>query len=127
MPPAAPPVVARDTLQVPTLRLKLIATTISGGLMGMAGAVFPSFLTFVDPLTAFNLEFAVNSLAMPMIGGTFTWIGPVVGAILLGSVQQWTIVTFSSSLNLLFLGVLLVFFVTVAPHGIVGWFMKKNK
>jgi branched-chain amino acid transport system permease protein len=118
---------AAECMGVPTLRLKLIATTISGGLMGMAGAVFPSFLTFVDPLTAFNLEFAVNSLAMPMIGGTFTWIGPVVGAILLGSVQQWTIVTFSSSLNLLFLGVLLVFFVTVAPHGIVGWFMKKNK
>lgn len=118
---------AAECMGVPTLRLKLVATTISGGLMGMAGAVFPSFLTFVDPLTAFNLEFAVNSLAMPMIGGTFTWIGPVVGAILLGSVQQWTIVTFSSSLNLLFLGVLLMFFVTVAPHGIVGWFMKKNK
>jgi branched-chain amino acid transport system permease protein len=118
---------AAECMGVPTLRLKLVATTISGALMGMAGALFPSFLTFMDPLTAFNLEFAVNSLAMPMIGGTFTWIGPVVGAILLGSVQQWTIVTFSSSLNLLFLGVLLVFFVTVAPHGIVGWFMKKNK
>ena len=118
---------AAECMGVPTLRLKLVATTISGALMGMAGAIFPSFLTFMDPLTAFNLEFAVNSLAMPMIGGTFTWIGPVIGAILLGGVQQWTIVTFSSSLNLLFLGVLLVFFVTVAPHGIVGWFMKKNK
>jgi len=118
---------AAECMGVPTLRLKLFATTISGALMGVAGAIFPSYLTFVDPPTAFNLEFAVNSLAMPMIGGTFTWIGPVVGAILLGTVQQWTIVTFSSSLNLLFLGVLLVFFVTVAPHGIVGWFMKKNK
>lgn len=118
---------AAECMGVPTLRLKLFATTISGALMGMAGAVFPNFLTFVDPLTAFNLEFAVNSLAMPMIGGTFTWIGPVVGAVLLGTVQQWAIVTFSSELNLLILGVLLIFFVTVAPHGIVGWFMKKNK
>jgi branched-chain amino acid transport system permease protein len=118
---------AAECMGVPTLRLKLFATTISGALMGMAGAVFPSFLTFIDPLTAFNLEFAVNSLAMPMIGGTFTWIGPVVGAVLLGTVQQWAIVTFSSELNLLILGALLMFFVTVAPHGIVGWFMKKNK
>jgi branched-chain amino acid transport system permease protein len=100
---------------------------ISGALMGMAGAVFPSYLTFVDPPTAFNLEFAINSLAMPMIGGTFTWIGPVVGSILLGTVQQVAIVTISSELNLLIIGVLLVFFVTVAPQGIVGWFMKKNK
>lgn len=118
---------AAESMGVPTLRLKLYATTLSGALMGMAGALFPSFLTFVDPPTAFNLEFAVNSLAMPMIGGTFTWIGPVVGAILLGTVQQVAIVTISSELNLLFIGVLLVFFVTVAPHGIVGWFMKKNK
>lgn len=118
---------AAECMGVPTLRLKLFATTISGGLMGMAGAVFPSYLTFVDPPTAFNLEFAVNSLAMPMIGGTFTWIGPVVGSILLGTVQQVAIVTISSELNLLIIGVLLVFFVTVAPHGIVGWFMKKNK
>jgi len=118
---------AAECMGVPTLRLKLIATTISGGLMGMAGAVFPNYLTFVDPPTAFNLEFAVNSLAMPMIGGTFTWLGPVVGSILLGTVQQVAIVTISSELNLLILGVLLVVFVTIAPHGIVGWFMKKNK
>lgn len=118
---------AAECMGVPTLRLKLRATVISGTLMGMAGAVFPSYLTFIDPPTAFNLEFAVNSLAMPMIGGTFTWIGPVVGSILLGTVQQVAIVTISSELNLLIIGVLLVFFVTVAPHGIVGWFMKKNK
>ncbi|MBT5428632.1 MAG: branched-chain amino acid ABC transporter permease [Rhodospirillaceae bacterium] len=118
---------AAECMGVPTLKLKLITTTISGGLMGVAGAVFPSYLTFVDPPTAFNLEFAVNSLAMPMIGGTFTWIGPVLGAVLLGSVQQIAVVTISSELNLLILGLLLVIFVTAAPHGFLGWFMKKNK
>ena len=118
---------AAECMGVPTLKLKLIATTLSGSLMGVAGSIFPSYLTFVDPPTAFNLEFAVNSLAMPMIGGTFTWIGPVVGAVLLGTVQQVAIVTISSELNLLLLGVLLVIFVVAAPHGIVGWFMKKNK
>lgn len=118
---------AAECMGVPTLRLKLIATSISGALMGAAGAIFPSYLTFIDPLTAFNLEFAVYSLAMPMIGGTFTWIGPVLGGLLLGTVQQVSIVTISSELNLLILGVVLVVFVTFAPHGLVGWFMKKNK
>ncbi|MCZ6452641.1 MAG: branched-chain amino acid ABC transporter permease [Alphaproteobacteria bacterium] len=117
---------AAECMGVPTLRLKLVATTISGSLMGAAGAIFPNYLTFVDPLTAFNLEFAINALAMPMIGGTFTWIGPVIGALLLGTVQQVAIVTISSELNLLILGVVLVIFVVAAPHGIVGWFMKKN-
>ena len=63
---------------------------------------------------------AVNAIAMPMIGGTATWYGPVVGALLLGSVQEITTVTISSEVNVLVVGVLLVIFITVAPQGIVG-------
>ena len=105
---------------VPTLRLKLIATTISGALMGAAGAPFSYYVTYVDPPSAFNLSFAVNAVAMPLIGGTATWIGPVVGALLLGTVQQVATVTISSELNLLIVGVMLIVFVVLAPDGLVG-------
>jgi branched-chain amino acid transport system permease protein len=105
---------------VPTLKLKLFATTISGVLIGMAGASFPYYVTYVEPASTFNLDYAVNSLAMPMIGGTTTWLGPVIGAILLGTAQQVATVTISSELNLLIVGVLLVAFVILAPEGIVG-------
>jgi branched-chain amino acid transport system permease protein len=57
---------------------------------------------------------------MPLIGGTTTWFGPVIGALLLGVMQQWATVTISSELNLLIVGVMLVGFVILAPHGIVG-------
>jgi branched-chain amino acid transport system permease protein len=105
---------------VPTLRLKLISTTLSGALMGMAGAPLPYYVTYLDPDSGFNLAFAVNSIAMPLIGGTENWIGPLVGAIFLGTIQQVATVTISSALNLLFVGVLMVGFVVVAPNGIVG-------
>jgi branched-chain amino acid transport system permease protein len=111
---------AAECMGVPTLRLKLLATTVSGALMGIAGAPFPYYLTFVDPISAFNLSYAVNSLAMPMVGGTTSWLGPVIGAILLGSVQQFATVTISSALNLLIVGVVLVGFVVLAPEGILG-------
>jgi branched-chain amino acid transport system permease protein len=111
---------AAECLGVPTLRLKLFATTLSGFLMGVAGAPFPYYVTFVEPSSAFNLDYAVNSLAMPMIGGTMTWVGPLVGAILLGTAQQAAMVTISSELNLLIVGVVLVAFVILAPDGIVG-------
>jgi branched-chain amino acid transport system permease protein len=45
----------------------------------------------------------------------------VIGAVLLGSLQQIVQVTISSSWNLLIVGVLLVLFVTLAPNGIMGW------
>jgi branched-chain amino acid transport system permease protein len=105
---------------VPTLHLKLIATTISGALMGMAGAPFPYYIGYVEPASTFGLAYAVNSIAMPMIGGTTSWIGPLIGAILLGTLQQIATVTISSVVNLLLVGVLLVAFVIIAPNGIVG-------
>jgi branched-chain amino acid transport system permease protein len=111
---------AAEACGVPTLRLKLIATTVSGALMGMAGAPFPYYITYIEPSSAFGLAYAVNSIAMPMIGGTSSWIGPLVGAILLGSIQEVARVTISSAVNLLIVGVLLVAFVIIAPNGLVG-------
>ena len=111
---------AAEASGVPTLRLKLISTTLSGALMGMAGAPLPYYVTYLDPASSFNLAYAVNSVAMPVIGGMTSWIGPVIGAILLGTIQQLATVTISSALNLLIVGVLLIFFVIIAPNGIVG-------
>jgi branched-chain amino acid transport system permease protein len=111
---------AAEACGVPTLQLKLIATTLSGALMGMAGAPFPYYIGYLQPASAFGLEYAVNSIAMPMIGGTTSWVGPLIGAILLGSLQQIATVTISSAVNLLIVGLLLVGFVIIAPKGIVG-------
>jgi branched-chain amino acid transport system permease protein len=111
---------AAECMGVPTLRLKLLATAVSGGFLGVAGAPFPYYVTLVEPTSAFSLDYAVNSLAMPMIGGTTTWIGPIVGAIVLSTAQQVATVTISSELNLLIVGIVLVAFVLLAPQGIVG-------
>ena len=111
---------AAEASGVPTLRLKLIATTLSGALMGMAGAPFPYYIGYLQPASAFGLEYGVNSIAMPIIGGTTSWVGPLVGAILLGSLQQIATVTISSAVNLLIVGLLLVAFVIIAPNGLVG-------
>jgi branched-chain amino acid transport system permease protein len=112
---------AAECMGVPTLRLKLFATTVSGFLLGVAGAPFPYYVTFVEPNSAFSLDYAVNALAMPMIGGTTSWVGPVIGAVLLGAAQQVATVTISSEMNLFIVGVVLVAFVVLAPEGILGW------
>ena len=116
--------VAAECAGVPTLRLKLVSTTVMGAMMGVAGAPYPFFVTFVDPLSAFNLFVAVNAIAMPMIGGTSHWIGPVIGALLVGSMQEIITVNVSSELNVLLVGIMLVVFITLAPQGIVGLVQK---
>jgi branched-chain amino acid transport system permease protein len=122
---------AAEACGVPTLKLKLIATVLSGALMGMAGAPFPFYIGYTEPGSVFGLGYAINSIAMPMIGGTTSWAGPLIGAILLGTMQQVATVTISSAVNLLIVGLLLIGFVIVAPSGIVGlwqsWFGKRSK
>jgi branched-chain amino acid transport system permease protein len=116
--------IAAECSGVPTLKLKLGAATLSGALMGAAGAPYAQYLSFIEPASTFSLNYAINALAMPIIGGMGHWIGPVIGAVLLGSVQQIVTVTISSEINVLVVGVMLVVFVVAAPEGILGLFRK---
>jgi branched-chain amino acid transport system permease protein len=115
---------AAECAGVPTLRLKLFACTLSGALMGAAGAPMPMYLSFIEPASSFNLNWSVNALAAPMIGGTTHWLGPVIGALILGTLQQVVTVTISSEINVLVVGVLLVVFVVAAPEGVLGFFKR---
>jgi branched-chain amino acid transport system permease protein len=111
---------AAECTGVPTLRLKLMACMISGALIAAGGAPAAMYLQFANPDSAFNLNYSVSVLAMSLIGGTAHWIGPVIGAVLLGATQQFLAVTISSEVNVLVLGVMLVLFVVAAPKGIIG-------
>ena len=111
---------AAECAGVPTLRLKLVACALSGGLLAAAGAPYPFYASFIEPSTAFSLTVGLNAIAMPLIGGTRSWPGPVIGAVLLGTVQQVATVTISSELNILLVGLVLIAFVAVAPDGLLG-------
>jgi len=115
---------AAEASGVPTLRLKVFACTISGALMGAAGAPMPMYLSFIEPASTFNLNYAVGALASPIIGGTAHWLGPLIGALLLSTLQQIVTVTISNEMNVMVIGVLLVFFVVAAPDGIIGLFRR---
>jgi len=115
---------AAEASGVPTLRLKLVACVIMGALMAAAGAPMPMYLSFIEPASTFNLSYTIGALGGAIIGGMSHWLGPIVGALLLGSLQQIVTVTISSEVNVLIVGVLLVVFVVVAPEGILGLVRK---
>ena len=111
---------AAECAGVPTLRLKVVACALSGGLLAAAGAPYPFYASFIEPSTAFSVMLSLNAIAMPLVGGTRAWPGPVIGAVLLSTVQQVATVTVSSELNVLLVGLVLIAFVAVAPNGLLG-------
>jgi len=86
----------------------------------MAGAPLPYYTAYIDPSSGFALSYPVNTIAMALVGGTTSWAGPVIGAVLLDTAQQTAMVTISSGANMMVVGLLLVGFVSLAPKGIVG-------
>jgi branched-chain amino acid transport system permease protein len=111
---------AAESCGEPTLRLKLLACALSGAVMAAAGAPYPTYTAYLDPVSAFSLTIGLNALAMPLIGGTRSWMGPVIGAVLLATVQQIATVTISSEFNILAVGIVLIAFVVAAPEGLLG-------
>jgi branched-chain amino acid transport system permease protein len=118
---------AAESAGVPTLKLKLFACTVSGALMGAAGAPMPMYLSFIEPASTFNLSYTIGALGSSIIGGMSHWLGPIVGAVLLGTLQQVITVTVPGEVNVLVVGVLLVVFVVLAPDGILGLFRRWRK
>src|SRR3954466_10883632 len=60
---------AAECSGVPTLKLKLFACTVSGALMGAAGAPMPMYLSFIEPASSFSLNYSISALGGGIIGG----------------------------------------------------------
>lgn len=60
--------------------LRVVVTTISGALAGIAGSIYAFHISFVNP-ESFTLDYSVLLLAMVVIGGASSITGPIIGAI----------------------------------------------
>ena len=112
---------AAQSCGVPTLGLKLLATCISGGLMGAAGSLAPLYTNFIIPDSLFNLDYALLPVAVALIGGTRHWAGPLIGAALFGAFKQVVAVSIGSDVNTLIEGGVLILVVILAPGGLLSF------
>ena len=116
-------------LGVRTMRVKLIAFAISGGIVGMIGGLWWFFIGQALPETAFNPLFDLSVALMAFLGGFGTLAGPVLGALILEPLQQWIQITFTNGYTSdIVLGVLFLVVILFMPRGIVptgGEFLTK--
>lgn len=107
-------------LGVKTTRVKLSAFVISAFSVGMAGAVWAYFLGSIYPQFAFTPLFDLSIAIMAFLGGLGTISGPLLGAALLESLQQYFDIQYSSdNLYLIAYGVLFLVVILVLPRGII--------
>jgi branched-chain amino acid transport system permease protein len=62
--------------------IKTVAVVLSSALAAVAGSLYAFYLSFIN-VESFGLETSIQIMAMVIIGGTATLIGPVIGTVLI--------------------------------------------
>ncbi|GAC1602193.1 MAG: branched-chain amino acid ABC transporter permease [Myxococcales bacterium] len=106
-------------LAVNPLKMKLIAFTLSAALTTAGGCLYALYLSFFEPHGVFNFDLSLALVLMSIVGGMGTVLGPILGALVLLSVQEGFRNVFQQS-SLLIYGVLIVIMVRFAPDGLSG-------
>lgn len=107
-----------------TAQYKVIVFMVSAGLASIAGGLFASYVSFVDP-SLFTVNESIFILAMIILGGLATLRGSLLGAVFLMLLPEiLRFVGFSpdiaAQMRLFVYGVLLVVLMMVRPQGLVG-------
>jgi branched-chain amino acid transport system permease protein len=107
-------------LGVRTRRVKLIAFMISAVPIGMVGGLYFYFVGQIFPQFAFDPLFDLSLALMAFLGGLGTIVGPLLGALVLESLQQYLTQSFSSDATyLIAYGVLFLAVILILPRGVI--------
>jgi branched-chain amino acid transport system permease protein len=117
---------AAASMGVNTTLYKVIAFAIAGVLSSLAGGIHAYWITFIDPVSAFDISLNVKMIIMAVFGGPGSILGPVIGAFALSGVSE-VLSTEISSVASLFFGVVIVAAVVFMPRGLADLVRRVRK
>ena len=101
-----------------TFRYKLIAFVAAGVFAGLAGALSALYNVSVTP-ALLSTNRTIDALAMTIIGGVGTLLGPITGAVIVQLLGYWLERWFGPSWTLIY-GIIFMLIVVFLPYGIIG-------
>jgi branched-chain amino acid transport system permease protein len=116
---------AAESLGIRTTRLKVAAFVASAVAPAVVGSLYASYLGFIDPPTAFAPNIELTTIAMVLLGGMGTVLGPLVGAIGL-SVANEILWARYPQVYLACVGTIILLSVLFTPRGLVNLGMKRG-
>jgi branched-chain amino acid transport system permease protein len=111
---------AAEALGVNTTLLKTVAWTLSAALIGLSGAIYAYWISFIEPPAVFDIGISIKMFVIVLLGGVGTVFGAVIGAF---GIQLLEAEVWGNFLgyNLMILGGFLIAIVLFLPRGIVSF------
>lgn len=117
---------AAASMGINTTLYKVLAFAISGVFSALAGGIHAYWITFIDPVSAFDLSLNVKMIIMAVFGGPASIVGPVVGAFVLSGISEILSSVFSSVASLFF-GAVIIVAVVFMPRGLADVLRRFRK
>jgi len=112
---------------IPTRFYKILAFGLSGLFIGMAGAVYGYYLTYLRPSIFLTVAIGTGIVLNAILGGKGTVSGPVIGAAIMLAVNEFIVSKLGATeLNIVVVGLILIFVLIFFPDGIVGTLRNKD-
>jgi branched-chain amino acid transport system permease protein len=112
---------AAQALGVSVARAKLIAMAMSSFLTAFAGTFWAQFTLYIHPKSVMSLDISFEIAFIALIGGRGSIAGPLLGALLLRPVSDFSRIYFGSTLpglHLIIFGVVLILVMLYQPRGL---------
>jgi len=131
---------AANMLGINLMRYKMIAVAVSSFMTGIAGTFYAQYFYFIDPFLTFGMSVNVDILNTAIIGGVGTVFGPLVGAMILTPLSEFTrtiireppvflpfllLLKGRAGVDLMLFGLLLILVIIFMPYGVVGLIRAK--
>jgi branched-chain amino acid transport system permease protein len=107
---------------VNVFNLKLYSFVIAAFVTGIAGTIFYIYQGFIEPTSAFSIQWLITVMLATVIGGGGTEEGPVVGTVIV--VFLYFLLATYAQISLIIQGIILVGIMLLAPRGIVSYLRK---
>ncbi|HSY51037.1 MAG TPA: branched-chain amino acid ABC transporter permease [Thermoanaerobaculia bacterium] len=112
---------AAEALGINSTRFKLAAHALSAAVVAVAGSLYAINFQYIAPGSVFDFQLSLNIVLMPIIGGVGTLVGPVLGALIVSTLQIKLLSMPMLRDSFLFIyGGLLIFLMLFEPKGVMG-------
>ncbi|KUK24361.1 MAG: Inner-membrane translocator [Thermotoga sp. 50_1627] len=97
----------------------LFVFVLTSAIQGAVGALYAQQYAFVEPESTFSANFLLLPMSMALVGGIYSTLGPVIGAVVLGLASEYLKLVMPYG-HLIIYGLILIVTIMFLPRGIYG-------
>ena len=120
---------AAEAVGVNSFRYKMLAMALSAFLTGMGGTFYAYLIFSLQPAAVFGIPLSVDILIRPVVGGSGTLMGPILGSFILSPLAELARTYFSGGgmvgIHLVIYGLLLIVVVLFFPQGAYPYLQRR--